>query len=166
MPSMRKCWFIWCFFMLMLNMIKAKDFCIMSKFGCLWFFVPSEKFSPIWRCHHCRWRATNWPMLGTHGDWAVRDLYRATPTVTQGIRLKWSSPRTHDTHTCCRALSSFCDLGLSRQRFDHSTLCMRGERSNRLRYQCDLNPVIQTTSLYCKRVHKSNLQSDYKLWLA
>ena len=25
-----------------------------------------------------------WPMLGCHGHWAVRVLYRATPTVTQG----------------------------------------------------------------------------------
>ena len=27
------------------------------------------------------------PMLGTHGQWAVRVLYRATPTVTLGIHL-------------------------------------------------------------------------------
>ena len=27
-----------------------------------------------------------WPMLGTHGHWAVRVLYLATPTVTRGIR--------------------------------------------------------------------------------
>ena len=29
-----------------------------------------------------------------------------TPTVTRAIRLKWSSPRTRDTHTCCRTFSS------------------------------------------------------------
>ena len=28
-----------------------------------------------------------WPMLGTYGHWAMRVLYRATPTVTRGIRL-------------------------------------------------------------------------------
>ena len=37
---------------------------------------------------HCRWRATNfWPLLDTHGHWAVRVLQRATPCVTRGIRL-------------------------------------------------------------------------------
>ena len=30
--------------------------------------------------------------------WAVRFLYRTTPTVIRGIGLKWSSPRTRDTH--------------------------------------------------------------------
>ena len=45
-------------------------------------------------------------MLGTHGHWAVRVLYRATPTATRDIRLKWSSPSTRDSHTYCRGLSS------------------------------------------------------------
>ena len=40
-----------------------------------------------------------WPMLGTHGHWAVRVLWRATPTVTRGIRLWWSSSGTSDTRT-------------------------------------------------------------------
>ena len=30
----------------------------------------------------------------------VRFLQRAAPTVLRGIRIKWSSPRTRDTHTC------------------------------------------------------------------
>ena len=40
--------------------------------------------------------------------------------MTRGIRLLWSSPRTRDTHTCCRVFASgavttcFYDLGLSR----------------------------------------------------
>ena len=61
-----------------------------------------------------------WPMFGTRGHWAVRVLSRTTPTVTQGIRLYWSSPRSRDSHTCCRAFGSgavstcFNDLGHSR----------------------------------------------------
>ena len=37
-----------------------------------------------------------WPLLGTHGHWAVRVLSRATPSVTRDIQLYWSYPRTHD----------------------------------------------------------------------
>ena len=37
---------------------------------------------------------------------AVRVLQLATPTVTRDVCLKWSPPRTRDTHTCCRALGS------------------------------------------------------------
>ena len=42
-----------------------------------WSFTShSKNFSFIWRRHHCRWRAACrfWPMLSTHGHWAVRDL--------------------------------------------------------------------------------------------
>ena len=55
-------------------------------------------------------------------------LKRATSTVTRGIREQWSSPRTRDTHACCRAFCSradntcFKDLGLS------PTSRMRSER--------------------------------------
>jgi hypothetical protein len=50
------------------------------------FYVPLKKFSLIWRRHHCRWRAAQFrPMLGTQGLWAGRDLYRATPAVTQDL---------------------------------------------------------------------------------
>ena len=47
-----------------------------------------------------------WPILGTHGQWAMSVFKRATPTVTRGIRLLWFSPRTRDTHTNCRAFGS------------------------------------------------------------
>ena len=56
----------------------------------------------------------------SYGHWAVRVLSHATPTVTLSVRLLWSSPGTHNTHTYCRTLSSgavttcFYDLGLSR----------------------------------------------------
>ena len=89
-------------------------------FVCLRFFLPTRKFSLTWRRCHCRWRAANFcPMLGTRGHWAVKVLWRATPAVTRGIRLLWSSPRTRDTQTYCRALGSgavttcFYDLGQS-----------------------------------------------------
>jgi hypothetical protein len=50
------------------------------------FYVPLKNFSLIWRCHHCRWRATKFrPMLGAQGLWAGRDLYRATPAVIRDL---------------------------------------------------------------------------------
>ena len=61
-----------------------------------------------------------WPMLGTYGHWAVRVLQCSAPTVTREIRLEWSSLRTCDTHTRCRAFGNgavttrFYDIGLSR----------------------------------------------------
>ena len=33
-----------------------------SKHVYLWFFVPLENFSLIWRRHHCRWRAENFDL--------------------------------------------------------------------------------------------------------
>jgi hypothetical protein len=52
----------------------------------LMFYVPFKNISLIWRRHHCRWRAAkSRPMLGAHGLWAGRDLYRATPTVTRDL---------------------------------------------------------------------------------
>ena len=50
---------------------------------------------------------------------------------------QWSSPRSRDTCTCCRAFSSaavtscFYDLGLSRLGFEQPTSRMQDERSNR-----------------------------------
>ena len=81
-----------------------------------------------------------WPMLGTHDHWAVRVLWRATHTVTRGIRLWWSSPSTRDIDIYCRAFSRraatscFYDLGLLRLRFEHPTFRLRGQRSNPLRH--------------------------------
>ena len=52
----------------------------LDRFVCLWFFIPLENFSFIWRRHHYWWRATNFDLfvLGTHSHWAVRVLERAT----------------------------------------------------------------------------------------
>ena len=58
--------------------------------------------------------------IGTHSHWAVRVLWRATPTVTRAKPLKWSSSRTRETHTRCQAFGSRAvttclkDLGLPR----------------------------------------------------
>jgi hypothetical protein len=50
------------------------------------FYLPLKNFSLIWRRHHCRWRAAKFrPMLGAQGLWAGRDLYCATPAVTQDL---------------------------------------------------------------------------------
>jgi hypothetical protein len=50
------------------------------------FYVPLKKISLIWRRHHCRWRAAKFrPMLCSQGLWAGRDLFCATPAVTQDL---------------------------------------------------------------------------------
>jgi hypothetical protein len=52
----------------------------------LLFYAPLKNISLIWRRHHYRWRAAKFrPMLSAQGLWAVRELYRATPAVTQGL---------------------------------------------------------------------------------
>jgi hypothetical protein len=52
----------------------------------LGFYVPLKNISLIWRRHHCQWRAAKFrPMLGAHGLWAGRDLYRATRAVTRDL---------------------------------------------------------------------------------
>ena len=58
-----------------------------------------------------------WPMLGTHGHWAVR-FFSMPHLLWHGASVynKWSSSRTRDTLTYCRAFDSgtcFYDLGLS-----------------------------------------------------
>ena len=67
-----------------------------------------------------------WPILGTQDHWVRRVLKCATHTVIRIILLKWSSPRTRDTHIYCRAFNSgavttyFFDLVLSRLGFQPS----------------------------------------------
>ena len=64
--------------------------CTCIIFVCLFFGVyrPTQNFfthmetSPL-PVKDCKF----WSMLGTHDYWAVRVLWRATPTVTRGIRL-------------------------------------------------------------------------------
>jgi hypothetical protein len=55
------------------------------------FYVPLKNFSLIRRRHHYWWRTAKFkPMLGAQGLWAERDLYRATPAVTQAWGLGFS----------------------------------------------------------------------------
>ena len=81
---------------------------IVAKFVCLFgVFRPTREFfshiekSPL-PAKGCKF----WPMLGTYGHWAVRIFSVPHFTVARGIHLWWSSPRTRDTHTYCRAFSS------------------------------------------------------------
>ena len=139
-----------------------KLFCssIMKTFGIINFFLVITKYFYqtrnfeilsrlfVWLefgvCHPTRECFTHMetsplPIHDTHSHWAVSVIWRATPTVTQGVRLLWSSPRIHDTRTCCRGFSSgavatcFNQLGLSRLGFEHPTYRLRGECSNPLR---------------------------------
>jgi hypothetical protein len=53
-------------------------------------FPALEFFTCIWKRHW--WRAAKFsPMLGARGIWAGRDLYLATPAVTQGLGFSVSS---------------------------------------------------------------------------
>ena len=76
-------------------------------FGCFWGFRPTRECfthmeTSTWPVKGCKF----WPMLRTHGHWAVRVLWLATPTETRDIRLWWSSPKTRDTHSYCRTFDS------------------------------------------------------------
>ena len=68
-----------------------------------WQYISLEKISLIWKRNHYRCRVALTYILGTHDYWAMRVLKHATPTVTRAKPLWWSSPRTNDTHTYCRA---------------------------------------------------------------
>ena len=109
------------------------------------FFTHMETTSPL-PVKGCKF----FPMLGTHSHWAMRVLQRAAPTVTRGIRFKWSSPRTRDTHTCCRANSSgavstyFFVLCLSRLGFENPTFPLAGPT---------LLPTAPPPWLYCMVMH-------------
>ena len=93
---------------------------------CTWRFIwfvwgfssHSRVFWLIWRRHHFRWRATNvdlYSALMTIEQWGflMRHIYWDT-----GHPVYWSSRKTGDTYTCCRAFRSvttcFKELGLSR----------------------------------------------------
>ena len=101
-------------------------------------FVPLKNFSLLWGRNHFRCRAANFDLIALM---AIEKCAR--PTVTRDIRLKWSSPRTRDTHTYCWAFNSgavttcFSDLALSRLGYEHPTFRLRGERCNPLHYRRD-----------------------------
>ena len=111
-------------------------------FLCLRFFVPLENVSPIWRCHHCRWRAANFDLCSAlkaieqwgffilpHLLWHGASVYNGhlwgpvtlTPiAIAEGLAVAVS-----------RAVTTwFYNLGLSRLGFEHPTFRLRGERSS------------------------------------
>ena len=124
-------------------------------FGAL---CSTREFSFVWKCRHYQWSVSKSALMAIKkwGFFSVPHLYCDT-----GHSFKWSSLRTRDTHTVCRAFSSwaltsccvttcFYDLGLSGLGFVHITFRMRGESFNRLRHS---NGVYQATFII-----RSNIQ--------
>ena len=128
-------------------------------FVCLWFILPLENFSLIWRHHPFLLKGCKfWPMLGTLGHWAVKVLQRATPTVTRAS--------VHNGHlrgpvTLARIAKRLAvelslpvlDLGLLWLGFEHLTFRLRGPRSNPLRHYRDLTVM--------KNKNKTNVFSRF-----
>ena len=66
----------------------------------LLFYVTLENVSLMWRRYHCRWRAAKFrPMFGIQGLRAGRNLFRATPVVTQDLGfsglIRMTAPFSH-----------------------------------------------------------------------
>ena len=137
--------------MLLLDHLLLRIFiCLISSFNLAWiclfvcmeFNVPLENFSVIWWRHHYRLRTANFKLCSTliaieqWGFFSVPHL-----TVTRSVTLYWPSTRNRDTNTYCRAFSSsavtscFYDIILSRPGCEHTTFCLRGQRSNPLRHR-------------------------------
>ena len=99
------------------------------------FFTHMET-SPVpvkgWKFFTCA--RHSWPLSKLYGSFK-----RVSPTVTRGICLQWSSPRTSDTHNYCRVFGSgaittcFYDSDLLRLGFEHPTFRLKGEHSRPLR---------------------------------
>ena len=117
----------------------------------LFVWVQIKNFSLIWRplpLQGCKF----WPILSTNGHWtlSLRVLWCVTP-MTRGIHLQWSSPRTRDTRTCCRAFSSgavtisFTTLLC---RFEHQTIRMWNKCSDRLWHH--RGPILWVLQSVCR----------------
>ena len=126
--------------------MKWKNIFFVCLFVCLfvwlfWFFVLLQNFSLIWRRHHDWWRAANsglWsaPMaIEQRGFFNVLLLlWHGHPFITVISEDPWHThllPRVW--HRSCHYLFYMYDLGLSLG-FEHSTIRLRGERSNPLSY--------------------------------
>ena len=99
-------------------------------FVCLGFIVPLENCSPIWRRHHCRWRAANFDLCSTlmaieqWGFFSVQHL------------LVISEDPLH-SHLLTRAVTTcLYDSGMSRLGCEHPTFRLRDQRSNPLHHRC------------------------------
>ena len=101
-------------------------------------FAPFENNSLKWRplpLMDC----TFWPLYARHSWSLSREGSLACHTYCYtGHPFIWSSQRTLDTQSYCRAFNSgavttcFYDLGLSRLAFEHPNFRLRGELSNAL----------------------------------
>ena len=105
---------------------------------CLGLNIPLENFSLVWKCRHYRWSASKSDICAAlmaikkWGLISAPQLY-----CDKGPPFKWSSLRTRDTRTFCRAFGSwaltscclttwFYNLRLSGPGFVHITFRMRG----------------------------------------
>ena len=114
---------------------------------CFEVFVPLEDFfthmetSP-WPVKGCKF----WPMLGTHGHCPVKVFWADTPTVTPGILVCWSSPRTRGTLTYCRRLAVELSIPFL------TTYVCRGWDSNTQHFACEVNALTyyaNAASIFC-----------------
>ena len=75
-------------------------------------------------------------MLGTYGYDRVRELYRATPTVTRGIRLYCIGHLREPVTPIAQRLAVKLSLPLfTTLVFKHPNFLFQGERSNPLRHR-------------------------------
>ena len=99
---------------------------------CLEFYVSLENFSFMWTRHHYLWRTAYFDLLPLNGEGSFA-CYTYCDTRHQFIIIYWSSLKTRDTHTCCRAFRSGAvitcsnNLGLSRPEHARQTLYLPTE---------------------------------------
>ena len=73
-------------------------------FVCLWFPVPHENFSLIWRCHYY-WQSWFQILTFTRHSWPLSsDVSLVCHTYCDSGHL---SKKTRGTRTCCRVLGSW-----------------------------------------------------------
>ena len=107
-------------------------------FVCLWFIVPLENFSLIWRRPHYRWRAANFDLCSAlmaieqWGFFSVPHLWHG-PSVYNGHLRGPATSHLLPSFWQWSCLYLFYDLGLSRLGFEHPTFCLQGQHYNPLR---------------------------------
>ena len=112
-----------------------------SHINMIWFSYETYDMILIW-CPIISYQRNHIRIISYWNEnYMWRNSLCTTPSVTRDIRLWWSSPRTRDTRTYCRALRSgavttyFYDLGPSRLRFEHPTFRLQDECSSPLRHR-------------------------------
>ena len=108
---------------------------------CLGFYFPLKNCLLIWIRHHYRWRALNFELcsallvINKWGFCIVQHLlWQGHPFIMVYSEDPWHSPLLPSVFGSGAFTFCFYDLGLSRLGFELSTFCMRGERSDWLRY--------------------------------